>query len=910
MWKDLTIGQKSEVMRLAVQQGFSDLNNIKEMYDAATSVYNTSSNNTYDNVPYNPSPKDVRYDNGGMLSEVIITPDRNYNVFLNSLPPNQRYGDDSFNTYRYWELHGKPTDFEAALKTNPPMYTLEDDGYYHADSVAYNKDNDTYEFMKSPDHPTVDLELLQYWNNPDLEEFRNNYGLDLDSNPYKYIRRGTTDKPLYAYGGSLGNIYQGRGNKSQKIFRSSNSMRKRISDWEGESMYKPATDTGKVNNPFEVEEAGFWSAIPSDIKPFLTQDMLDALFSTSYNIGSGNFKRRVVPELRKLFIEGTGSVEDVKKSMYGTRDKEAGMSGLRTRRAAERQMFEDAFNAKYPKGFTLDRVPYKTTKANSSVKWDGKKSIQENLESLGVKFIPTSGYRSPKQQSKFKTPASKSWHTHLDEYGNSRAIDIVPAKGMTFDDLRAQLMSPEVQAAFTTYGLGVLDETNTAMKKKTGATGNHFHIGPDKSARAGYAAWINSKMPNGPQINIESPVFYTTANDLQWQPSIVASSRQEDIAPLLVQDNKPLIVEPLEVTSSTPKDFSAIWDQIFPKVENTQEEFNPLLDPSTQFTALQSRPRYQMKPTPIINMPVSNGDNDYMLFKPLARGGRIKGKTNDGSRDIQYNPYFKRWTWGSKNALLPLGHRVKMNDGYEYQLNSDGTKTRIGKIPSEEDQKVTRILHDSPSNNVFDATMDLITSAATGEKQYYNGLYPYLQDKMIMGAPLYAARTGNMSYLPNDDTHINTNTTTNNPLLPRKLGTFYDLDTLYLPKGYENYAQVLSGGISINKDNVKENKITRLGYPTYDARNHDMQLRVSDSGYLTDFSDVFDTNNSYFDNKLNPIIFSQYNIPTQFTNDTTLINTNRTLADEIGYSIGRQLPNIFAESYLNNAIKDIQEKYK
>ena len=97
MWKDLTIGQKSEVMRLAVQQGFSDLNNIKEMYDAATSVYNTSSNNTYDNVPYNPSPKDVRYDDGGRLAEVIITPNRDYNIFLNSLPPNQKYGDNNFN---------------------------------------------------------------------------------------------------------------------------------------------------------------------------------------------------------------------------------------------------------------------------------------------------------------------------------------------------------------------------------------------------------------------------------------------------------------------------------------------------------------------------------------------------------------------------------------------------------------------------------------------------------------------------------------------------------------------------------------------------------------------------------------------------------------------------------------------
>lgn len=476
MWKDLTIGQKSEVMRLAVQQGFSDLNNIKEMYDAATSVYNTSSNNTYDNVPYNPSPKDVRY----------------------------------------------------------------------------------------------------------------------------------------AYGGPLGNIYKGKGNKSQQIYVSSPSIRKRISNWEGESMYKPAPDTGKVNNPFEKEDAAFWSTIPTNIRPYLTQDMLDALYSTSYNIGSGNFKKRVVPELKKFFIDGTGSIEAIKNSMYGTRDKEAGMSGLRARRAAERQMFEDAFNTKYPKGFTLDRIPYKTTKANSNIKWDGKKSIQENLESLGVKFIPTSGYRSPKQQSKFKTPASKSWHTHLDEYGNSRAIDIVPAKGMTFDDLRTQLMSPEVQAAFATYGLGVLDETSAAMKKKTGATGNHFHIGPDKSAVANYAKWLAL----APTINQDSSVYYHPIQDMAWTPSVYSTPPTESIAPAIMETpSRPMIVDALTEDTTPTINFDKMWASVFPQVE---EQTVNVINPYEQFTTLQSRPRYQMKSTPIINMPISNGDNDYMLFRPLT----------------------------------------------------------------------------------------------------------------------------------------------------------------------------------------------------------------------------------------------------------------------------------------------------
>ncbi|MBQ9391981.1 MAG: hypothetical protein IJU02_07325 [Lachnospiraceae bacterium] len=188
MWKDLTFKEKSEIMALAVQQGITDLNEIKKLYN-----------------------------NSIKLPELIVTPDKDYNVFLNSLPPNQRYGDDSFNTRRYWELNGKPKDFNAALKTNPPMYTLEDDGYYHAGSIAYDKDNDVYEFVKSPDHDTVDLELLEYWNHPKNKEFREEWGLDLDSDPYRYVRRNSTDKPLYAYGGPLGNMYGGRGTKSQKM---------------------------------------------------------------------------------------------------------------------------------------------------------------------------------------------------------------------------------------------------------------------------------------------------------------------------------------------------------------------------------------------------------------------------------------------------------------------------------------------------------------------------------------------------------------------------------------------------------------------------------------------------------------------------------------------------------------------
>ena len=87
-----------------------------------------------------------------------------------------------------------------------------DDGLYHGSSVAYNPDVDEYEFLKPVNHDTVDLELMQYFNNPELQYIKQNYQIDWDDDNrrgyYKYIPR-VSDNAL-AYGG---NIYKGGGKK-------------------------------------------------------------------------------------------------------------------------------------------------------------------------------------------------------------------------------------------------------------------------------------------------------------------------------------------------------------------------------------------------------------------------------------------------------------------------------------------------------------------------------------------------------------------------------------------------------------------------------------------------------------------------------------------------------------------------
>jgi hypothetical protein len=111
-------------------------------------------------------------------------------------------------------------------------------------------------------------------------------------------------------------------------YKPSASIKNRIANWEGSSM--------ATNRSFEAEAKDFWNAIPSEVRSKLSQQQADALYSYSYNVGAGNFKRRVVPSLERYF-NGNGSVADVQRHMYATQDSK--LRGLAKRRAVERAMF-------------------------------------------------------------------------------------------------------------------------------------------------------------------------------------------------------------------------------------------------------------------------------------------------------------------------------------------------------------------------------------------------------------------------------------------------------------------------------------------------------------------------------------------------------------------------------------------
>lgn len=140
-------------------------------------------------------------------------------------------------------------------------------------------------------------------------------------------------------------------------YKPSESIKKRITNWEGSSM--------RTNRSFQAEANDFNRVIPSSIRSKLSQQQLDALYSYGYNVGMGNLKKRVLPTLSN-YVQGKASNEDVQKSMWASKDNE--LRGLTTRRNIERSLF----GGKYQTVFTgTGRTPHNygytaTTNTNRS----------------------------------------------------------------------------------------------------------------------------------------------------------------------------------------------------------------------------------------------------------------------------------------------------------------------------------------------------------------------------------------------------------------------------------------------------------------------------------------------------------------------------------------------------------------
>lgn len=97
----------------------------------------------------------------------------------------------------------------------------------------------------------------------------------------------------------------------------------------------------------------------------------------------------------------------------------------------------------------------------------------------GISLRITSGTR-PGATTK---QGNQSWHSQ------GRALDITPVAGQTpedFKDLAEKIRnSPDLVKYMQDHGYGILDETTPEALARTGGTGAHWHIGPDKAAISG-----------------------------------------------------------------------------------------------------------------------------------------------------------------------------------------------------------------------------------------------------------------------------------------------------------------------------------------------------------------------------------------------------------------------------------------
>lgn len=126
------------------------------------------------------------------------------------------------------------------------------------------------------------------------------------------------------------------------------------------------------------------------------------------------------------------------------------------------------------KKYSLKKQQMKNYGDNVDSSIAGLLQIMDTDPNLKGKYRITSLYRAGATTKQGRT----SYHS------SGKAVDIVPVAGVSFDELERNIMANrELVEYMLQTGLGILDEyTPNGYQSRTGATGNHMHIGPDRLA--------------------------------------------------------------------------------------------------------------------------------------------------------------------------------------------------------------------------------------------------------------------------------------------------------------------------------------------------------------------------------------------------------------------------------------------
>lgn len=205
-----------------------------------------------------------------------------YNKFVETLPDNQRYTDTTkYDMRRYWELNGKPKNFKESINREEPMFHLEDDGYYHASTIAWN-DKGEGEFIKNRNHETIGLEIGSYLRDKNHPLRSKEYILDATGNKIKYRKR-TSSETILPEGAYIGDLKEnqkyGIGGIIKKIIDSFTDDKKENTnkenkkdntiDWDEIKIKQAYTESGFDSKAVSKAPAyGLYQITPQTLKEF------------------------------------------------------------------------------------------------------------------------------------------------------------------------------------------------------------------------------------------------------------------------------------------------------------------------------------------------------------------------------------------------------------------------------------------------------------------------------------------------------------------------------------------------------------------------------------------------------------------------------------------------------------------
>lgn len=186
-------------------------------------------------------------------------------------------------------------------------------------------------------------------------------------------------------------------------------------------------------------------------------------------------------------------------------------------------------------------------------------SLPELLKEEGIDFQVTSDYR----------PGATTKSGHKSNHSiKGGAYDIKPTNGKSFEDLRQEIYSnSRIRNWMNRHNWGIIEETTPEVMSKTGATGKHWHFGPDTMAVQNWRRNLIKYGQNGfkfedtlqqtntqiPNLNVDRIVLFKNIltnmnNDIDDYNPYISNTKEE------IENQFPVIL--------TPKESKNIWSKI------------------------------------------------------------------------------------------------------------------------------------------------------------------------------------------------------------------------------------------------------------------------------------------------------------------------------------------------------------